>query len=195
MKTCAQCGDTKPFEAFYRNKTKQGGRESSCKACCSLRDAARYAAEPEPVRERSLARYCANKDVIQSQQKERYRKRREAYTAVNRAYTVAHPELCREIRARWAKANRPIVNAKTARRRAARLSATPVWVDPAQLLPAYVLASSISELTGEAHEVDHIVPLQGESVCGLHVPWNLRVIPAAENASKGSKLIEELVHA
>lgn len=55
----------------------------------------------------------------------------------------------------------------------------------------YAEAKRVSEETGIAHHVDHIIPLQGKTVCGLHVSWNLQVIPANDNRAKSNKFAGE----
>ena len=78
--------------------------------------------------------------------------------------------------------------AMQARRRAAELSASPPWMtaeDWDAITEIYIAARQLSEATGIPHEVDHIVPLQGKNVSGLHVAWNLRPITAAQNRAKG----------
>lgn len=76
-------------------------------------------------------------------------------------------------------------------RRANKNQATPKWLSPiqlAQLQEFYDISSAISMQTGIAHHVDHICPLNGEFVKGLHVPWNLQVLPASENIRKSNSL-------
>ena len=68
--------------------------------------------------------------------------------------------------------------------------ATPVWLSPAQLKQIegfYEEARVLSERDGERYEVDHIIPLHGDDVCGLHVPWNMQVLKKSENNAKGNR--------
>ena len=78
------------------------------------------------------------------------------------------------------------------RRRRFRL-ATPKWLTTEHKLEIrlkYRLAIELSRRTGVRHAVDHIIPLQGDEVCGLHVPWNLEVVTQEENLKKSNKLID-----
>jgi hypothetical protein len=73
------------------------------------------------------------------------------------------------------------------RRAAIYALARPKWVDRRALRTIKMEAQRLSVETGIAHHVDHIHPLQGDISCGLHVPWNLQVLPGAENCSKSNK--------
>lgn len=74
-----------------------------------------------------------------------------------------------------------------AARRARILQATPPWVDSAEIAKIYAEAERISRETGVPHEVDHYFPLVGRSSCGLHVPWNLQIIPKTANRRKSNR--------
>ncbi|MGU4696752.1 hypothetical protein K6L09_08800 [Burkholderia cepacia] len=71
-----------------------------------------------------------------------------------------------------------------ARRRARERRATPPWANLAAIRALYAAAEARTRETGEQHTVDHIVPLDGKLVCGLHVHWNMRVTHWRENAVK-----------
>ena len=98
----------------------------------------------------------------------------------------ANPARVSARNSRWKAANRPAVNAAEARRRAAKLSAAPSWADLTLMADIYRYARIMRE-AGVDCDVDHIVPLQGQLVCGLHTHDNLTVILASENRSKGNR--------
>jgi len=90
----------------------------------------------------------------------------------------------------WKLSNKSKVNAATRKRQAAQLQRTPSWLNESHhlaIVEIYQESIDLAQLLGEWYEVDHIVPLQGKTVSGLHVPWNLQVITARENRIKNNR--------
>lgn len=91
---------------------------------------------------------------------------------------------------KWREAHKGKKNADTAKRWAAKTQRMPKWLikDEKERMSCYYQLSAMrTRESGYDWHVDHIIPLRGKHVSGLHVPWNLRVIPAQENMSKGNR--------
>lgn len=133
-----------------------------------------------------------NRDETVKQKKhEWYMQNREA--VIERA-KVQSPEKKREYRNAWKERNSMIVLANNKVRRRKHREATPPWVtreQKSEMRAIYEMAITMSKTTGEQYVVDHIYPLRSEVVCGLHVPWNLRVITRAENLQKSNELPDD----
>jgi hypothetical protein len=96
----------------------------------------------------------------------------------------------RKIASEWQKKNKGKVNANTALRHTAKMQRTPAWLtkhDKLHIKCLYQVAAMRTRESGQEWHVDHVIPLQGEDVCGLHVPSNLQIIPALDNMSKGNR--------
>jgi hypothetical protein len=94
---------------------------------------------------------------------------------------------------KYKEANPELYKALVSVRKRRHRSATPKWITPEQKLAIrqlYLQAMQLTKMTGERYVVDHIVPLISDEVCGLHVPWNLRVITQEENLKKSNKLLD-----
>jgi hypothetical protein len=101
-------------------------------------------------------------------------------------------EHSKKVRVEYVKNNKDIANAKTVRYQTAKKNRLPKWVDKNELWmikQAYELADMRSNLFGFAWHVDHIIPLQGKTVSGLHTITNLQVIPAIVNTKKTNKWV------
>jgi hypothetical protein len=93
----------------------------------------------------------------------------------------------RLLAAEWARNNSHKRSASQRRREILKFQATPLWGDEFVIEEIYHLSKLRSELTGVKWHVDHIVPINSEIVCGLHVESNLQVIPGILNISKGNR--------
>jgi hypothetical protein len=102
------------------------------------------------------------------------------YLARRKQYYIDHPEKRKPVAP-------AVANAKKMRYRASKLKASPAWRNDYIIKMVYKTAALKTKLTGVLHAVDHIVPLQGKSVCGLHCQDNLQVITQHENRNKSNK--------
>lgn len=89
----------------------------------------------------------------------------------------------------WRSKNKDKKAAATARRRALLLKATPKWANKEKIDEFYLSANKLGMLTGEWFHVDHIVPLKGKNVCGLHYENNLQILRGPENLSKSNRFL------
>ena len=117
--------------------------------------------------------------------------RRKCISCYNRkCVEYAHSETGKEKRKDynkiWSKENAAKKNACSRKREISKIDAIPTWADLGKIENLYKLAKDLEVETGIKYDVDHIVPLRSELVCGLHVESNLRVITAVENRIKGN---------
>lgn len=94
----------------------------------------------------------------------------------------------------WREANKGAVCADANKRRAMRVNATPAWLtewDWFVISQTYDIAAKRTSTLNDKYVVDHIVPLRGKNVCGLHTPTNLQVVHWSLNASKNNKWEDE----
>ena len=157
FKKCSKCKQEKLLNCFLKCKQQKTGLYPSCKECRKA-----Y----------SKTYYLQNKQEIVNK--------------VNK-WVLDNIDKKRNTALRWVKNNLAYAANNTAKYRAKQFQATPQWANLIAIKAKYQLAAMLNKNTEELWHVDHIVPLQGADVCGLHVEYNLRVIPAKENLSKGNK--------
>lgn len=131
-------------------------------------------AQAAKYREDNKEKEAARKKKYNEANKEKIAARDKKYNEANKEKRSMHTRV-------WCINNPGRKSAINAKRRAAKLRATPPWSD-------LVYIKSIYEKAAEAGmHVDHIIPLQGDLVCGLHVEHNLQLLTLSENSSKGNR--------
>ena len=162
-KVCKTCLATKPISEFYKQSTRGGyGVRGTCKLCDNAKKKQYRTLLGENLLERKKSEYQRNRQS-RLNQKRIYRQE-----------------------------NKGKINALVAARKKVIKQRTPKWLtedDKWIIQETYELAALRSKLFGFSWHVDHVIPLQGKQVSGLHVPNNLQVIPGVENIRKKNKVL------
>ena len=133
--------------------------------------------------------YIRNRELTLARAKAWAEANPEKASANKAAYRQRNREKHNEYNRGWFAENKAKRSMYTRNRQAAQLQRTPKWIDDEEMWlisEAYELAALRSEMTGFKWHVDHIIPLQGKKVSGLHCPLNLQVIPGHENCKKSA---------
>lgn len=168
MKTCCRCKETKPLSEFSLQKNLPDGFQRRCKSCDKA-----YRKENADRRKAYGAVYG----------KAYWANNKEKASAATKAWYCANKQRRNEKSKAWETSNKDRRRAIGARRRSAKLNAMPSWASDYDTAAWYEVADVLSR-SGVKYEVDHIVPLQGETVCGLHTEANLQVLPRHKNRAK-----------
>lgn len=162
-------------------------REANRERCASYKKSWQEA-NREKHAASSKAYYEANREKCAASVKAWQDANSEKFTAMTKAYRKANPEKVAARNKAWKEANPDKRASYEAMRRAAKLNATPPWLTDEQKHEMEDKYFEAQTRRGGPWHVDHQVPLaQG----GLHVPWNLEVISAEKNTSKGVKILDE----
>lgn len=184
-KHCPTCGIVKPVSSFHQDSKTSDRCFYCCKSCANMQRRHRYLTTRE--RERDYAKEYAKRDPkSRAARQHRYYM---ATTGVLDKTSDAYQMRLQQARD-WSRLNVAIMNAKTRRRQLRLRTATLTDKHRDAIQRVYEHARDCSVITGEPYHVDHIIPINGETVCGLHVPWNLQILPAAINLRKSNKLAD-----
>ena len=172
MKTCRvkDCTEInpQPLSNFVKDERYKDGYQNRCKSCQKKYDAQRF---------------LENREKLLHQSKTYYAENIEAARAARALWRAMNKHIVRECHRRWRENNPGRANAKTRKYQLAKKNRCPKWLTVEQIQAM----TEIYETCPEGYEVDHIIPLQGKNVSGLHVPWNLQHLPIPVNRSKSNK--------
>ena len=141
----------------------------------------------ERLRLEARERYANNREACLSNKKRYYAKNREEIRATQAEYQKANYEQMLENNKQWRKKNPLKAKMKDVLNRYNRYNAIPNWLtkeDKQKIKDIYKKCKELTMQTGIQHHVDHIIPIKGKNISGLHVPENLQILTASQNCSK-----------
>ena len=178
-KICTCCKTEKPFCDFSKDSKGRDGLRSRCKTCDVAAVMRRREENLQSHREKQKAWREKSQDHIKKSREDYKLQNPDAHKIYYRENKERQLEKAKKWRAknlhRWAMAE--------AARRVRKKRHTAAWADKSKMLAIYAECRAMRD-RGHDVQVDHIVPLKGKTVSGLHCEANLRIIPSRENASK-----------
>lgn len=201
MKKCPICNKIKDLNEFNNCKATKDKHGTYCKKCTVLLKKKWDKENPDHVKKHRKSHYKKNIQKYKEKNKENYKKTKDVRLKQAKIYRDSHkeelklwkknnPEKVKAIAKRAYKKNPAKKHANTMKRYTNTLKRTPKWLTKDQhkeMEQFYIKSKELEKETGIKHNVDHIIPLQGKNVSGLHVPWNLQVITKLDNIKKNNK--------
>lgn len=200
-KQCTKCNIIKKLNEFNKHKSSKDGLQWECSECTRIYQAKYRKNNPDILKKWYKSNpgktkvYCAkyrknNPGKIKTCIDRWVKANPDKVNDKNTGWRKKNPEKIKKAGITWNKNNPGKANAQAAKRRCAKLRRTPKWLtesDWIEIKWAYKIAKDRTKETKIKHVVDHIVPLQGKNVSGLHVPQNLQILTDSENSSKGNR--------
>jgi len=167
-KTCKTCKTIKLLESFHKGNNYKGGFRPNCISCTNLK----HSQKPRVIELRAKA--AEYKKGASKRQRDTYQSKKLDRQAYQKAYQKKNPEAS-------LRGSTKYNNALKAR------NCLNLTIEEKRRTWAFkLLAATLSERTGTKHVVDHIIPIQGKTISGLHHPDNLQVLTARDNSHKGN---------
>lgn len=204
---CSKCNNLKNICEFTVRAELRRGYKPWCNKCIQEYNGDYYVDNSDVIKENTSEYYYANHEEgleyrrnYHHENYQNFKEKKKEYQLANyeyfqkyyEEYYLEHREERLECVRLYVFLNRGKVNALKALYRAMKLQATPKWLTKEhkqQIQEIYIESTRLTKETGIKHVVDHIIPLQGRIVSGLHVPWNLQILTFSENSKKSNKLL------
>lgn len=184
-KICSMCNEYKDISLFRKDSSKKDGVGSYCKPCGAKKSSAWYVKNTEKAklkvkeyRENNLEK-CngyVHKYTVSEKGK-----------ATKKAWAEKNKSKRKEISAKYASANKWKILSNVRKRQAAKIMAIPKWANESRISSIYLAVKCLNDFKIEKYQVDHIVQLQSDTVCGLHCEENLAIVTEKYNKSKGNR--------
>jgi len=176
-KGCSKCKKVLSIDCFNKNARSPDSYRPDCKEC-----------------RRGIQRqfYQKNKDREKERNRNWYYRNKEKRLSSNKKWQADNKTNVKLSKTKYRQNNKEKISFYKAKRRAIELNALPMWVSKEEMVlikQVYIKARKMSKQDGIQYHVDHIFPLQGNNVCGLHTLNNLQILTASENIRKKNKFI------